>query len=111
AGKDPVAMQRLPLAGNPPRQVVMLANQRFPYDQAVRMVGASVVEVGAATELEALDPANVAMVLYLAARDSSAPMPLENLVAWGRRHAVPVLVDAASLPVRRPDLWLGRGAD
>lgn len=111
AGKDPVAMQRLPLDGNPPRQVVMLANQRFPYDQAVRMVGASVVEVGTASELEALDPANVAMVLYLAARDSSAPMPLESLVAWGRRHAVPVLVDAASLPVRRPDLWLGRGAD
>lgn len=111
AGKDPVTMLRLPLGGNHSRQVVMLKGHRFPYDQAVRMVGASVVEVDSPTALEALDLTAVAMVLFLASRDSSAVVPLETLVAWGRRHGVPVLVDAASLPIRRPDIWLGRGAD
>lgn len=111
AGNDPVAMLRLPLAGNHPRQVVMLRGHRFPYDQAVRMVGASVIEIDSATALEALDRAGVAMVLFLASRDSSSVVPLETLIAWGRRHGVPVLVDAASLPIRRPDLWLSRGAD
>ena len=51
------------------------------------------------------------MIAFLAPRDSKATIPLERLVEFGRRNNIPVLVDAAPLPIRRPDTWLARGAD
>src|SRR5450755_1460136 len=39
AGNDPIRMMRLPFTEGWPRRVVMVKNQRFAYDQAIRMIG------------------------------------------------------------------------
>ena len=111
AGNDPVRMLRLPQTEGVPNIVVMLKSHRFPYDQAIRMVGARIVEVENLSQLEALDFEMVAMIAYLGARDRNAEIPFEAFVTLGRQHGVPVLVDAASEHIERPNVWLGRGAD
>ena len=111
AANDPVTMLRLPQAIPRRSQVLMNKSHRFPYDQAMRMTGAEVVEIESIASLDSVDPSKIAMIAFLAPRDSKATIPLERLVEFGRRHNIPVLVDAAPLPIRRPDTWLARGAD
>lgn len=111
AGNDPVKMLRLPHTAGLRHQVVMLGSHRFPYDQAIRMVGAEIVEVHSLAELEALDFAQVAMVAVLGQRDEASAVRVEDFVRVTRAHHIPVLVDAASEHLSRPNPWLARGAD
>jgi L-seryl-tRNA(Ser) seleniumtransferase len=108
---DPVVMLRLPSDKTARSSVVMLRGHRFPYDQSIRLAGAVIIEIDDLDDLTAIDPSQIAMIAYLASRDSTAGVALEKLAAFGRAHAIPLLVDAASLPIRRPDAWLSRGAD
>jgi L-seryl-tRNA(Ser) seleniumtransferase len=55
--------------------------------------------------------ATAAMVHVLGTADPSAPLKLEDCVALARPHGVPVMVDAASEFLRRPDPYLARGAN
>jgi L-seryl-tRNA(Ser) seleniumtransferase len=111
AGKDPVKMLRLPHTEGLAKQVVMLKSHRFPYDQAIRMVGAEIVEVESLSQLQMLDFDKIAMIVFLGSRDRSAEIAFEELVSVGRQYHVPVLVDAASEHIERPNIWLSRGAD
>jgi D-glucosaminate-6-phosphate ammonia-lyase len=111
AENDPVRMLRLPLTDGMPNEVVMLKSHRFPYDQAIRMVGARIIEVKSLHELHALDFSSVVMFAYLGSRDINAEIQLEEFVSIGRCHNIPVLVDAASEHIERPNKWLNRGAD
>jgi L-seryl-tRNA(Ser) seleniumtransferase len=111
AGNDPVKMLALPFTGNMVRRVVMPSTHRFPYDQAIRMVGAEIVEVGSLDALDAVDFSTVAMVAIVGSRDANSAIKLEDLVRAARPHGVPVLVDAASEHITRPNPWLARGAD
>lgn len=111
AGNDPVKMLRLPNTEGMARQVVMLGSHRFPYDQAIRMVGAEIVEIHSVAELEALDFSRVAMVAVLGQRDETSAVHVEDFVRVTRPHNIPVLVDAASEHLSRPNPWLARGAD
>src|SRR5215211_4243638 len=45
AGNDPVRMLRLPFTDGWVNRVILPKNQRFAYDQAIRMVGAHIVEI------------------------------------------------------------------
>lgn len=111
AGNDPIKMLALPFTGGMVRRVVMPKSHRFPYDQAIRMVGAEIAEVETLAELEALDFSTIAMVAIVGSRDFGTPLSIEDLVRVARPHGVPVLVDAASEHIRRPNPWLERGAD
>lgn len=111
AGNDPVRMLRLPHELPRRSQVMMLKGHRFPYDQAIRMTRAEIVEIESVADLAAIDTSKIAMIAFLASRNSTATVSLEQLVEFGHRHRIPLLVDAASLPIRRPDAWLARGAD
>lgn len=111
AGNDPVRMLRLPKSTGTTNQVVMLNTHRFPYDQAIRMVGAQITEVDHVNQLTQLNFKKVAMIVYLGARDKNSAISLETFVAAGRHNGIPVLVDAASEHISRPNPWLIRGAD
>jgi len=110
-GNDPVKMLRLPNTEGLANGVVMLKSHRFPYDQAIRMTGARIVEVETAGDLERLDPSNIAMVFYLGSRDGAHDVSLEHLISHFGPFGVPTLVDAASEHITRPNPWLARGAD
>src|SRR6516162_10222879 len=111
AGNDPIRMLRLPFTDGWVNRVILPKNQRFAYDQAIRMVGARIVEIDSAADLEAALREPVAMVAILGTNEEFSKIRLEEIVARVKPLGIPVLVDAASEHLQRPSPWLERGAD
>ena len=111
AGNDPVKMLRLPFTDGMVNRVIMLKGQRFAYDQAIRMAGAHVVEIGTRAELDAALAEPVAMIAVLGNQEANAKVRLEELVSVAKPRGIPVMVDAASEQLERPVPYLTRGAD
>ena len=111
AGNDPVRMLRLPFTDGWVNRVILPKNQRFAYDQAIRMVGARIVEIDSAADLDAALREPVAMVAILGTNEEFSKIRLEEIVARVKPLGIPILVDAASEHLQRPSPWLERGAD
>jgi L-seryl-tRNA(Ser) seleniumtransferase len=111
AGNDPVKMLRLPFTDGWVNRVIMMKNQRFSYDQAIRMVGTHIVEVETIADLDAALMEPVAMIAVLGNQDADSQVRLEDFVERARPRGIPVLVDAASEHIEKPSPYLARGAD
>ena len=111
AGNDPVKMLRLPFTDGMVNRVIIPKNQRFAYDQAVRMIGCHLVEIDGRAELEAAIAEPVAMVVLLGKQEHLSALRLEEIAAVVKPRGIPILVDAASEHLERPSPWLARGAD
>ncbi len=99
--KNTAMMLEMPEAGGS-AEVIVQKGQRTGYDQAVRMTGARMVEVGlpASTRPEQIDYAvngNTAALLYTFSEQTTDLdlVPLDQLIQIGTARAVPVIVDAA----------------
>ena len=106
---DPERIAKLPRIDWPRRFIVTPRGSRFSYDHAMRTTGLEIVEAGTRAEMEAALP-TAAMVHVLGTADPTAPLRLEDCVELARPHGIPVMVDAASEFLRRPDPYLARGA-
>lgn len=106
AGNDPAKMDCLPHTENIAHEFIISRDHRSGYDHACRASGARLLEVGLnevvsgagvrrteAWEYEAAIHGNTAGILYVYSSES-APT-LEEVVAVGHQHSIPVLVDAA----------------
>ncbi len=111
AGNDPVQILRLPFTEGWTNRVIMVRNQRFAYDQAIRMVGTQVIEVDSIASLDAALEQPVVMVAILGTHEAVSRVRLEDIVTRTKARAIPILVDAASEHIERPNPWLRRGAD
>jgi L-seryl-tRNA(Ser) seleniumtransferase len=111
AGNDPVKMTRLPFTDGWTNRVIMPKTHRFAYDQAIRMVGTHIVEVESIAELDTALAEPVAMIALLGKDEASFPVRLEDFVARAKPRGIPILIDAASEHIARPDPYLSRGAD
>lgn len=111
AGNDPIKMLRLPDTTGMANRVVMVKNQRFAYDQAIRMSGTIIVEVETIEELDRAFEEPVAMVAVLGTHEHESQVRMEDLLARAKPRGVPVMVDAASEHLVKPSPWLTRGAD
>jgi L-seryl-tRNA(Ser) seleniumtransferase len=111
AGNDPVKMLRLPFTDGWVNRVIMLKNQRFSYDQAIRMVGTHIVEIETIADLDAALIEPVAMIAVLGTQEAESQVRLEDIVARAKPRGIPVLVDAASEHIEKPSPYLARGAD
>ncbi|HJU16748.1 MAG TPA: hypothetical protein VJ770_09770 [Stellaceae bacterium] len=111
AGNDPVRMLRLPFTEGMTNRVVIPKNQRFAYDQAVRMVGTHMIEIDGRAALERALAEPVAMVVLLGKEEAQGPLRLEEIAERVKPLRIPILVDAASEHIERPSPWLARGAD
>ncbi len=111
AGNDPVRMLRLPFTDGWANRVILPKNQRFAYDQAIRMVGAHIVEINSIADLDAALAEPVAMVAILGTNEEFSKIRLEEIVARVKPLGIPIMVDAASEHLERPSPWLVRGAD
>lgn len=111
AGNDPAKILRLPFTDGWVNRVILMKNQRFSYDQAVRMVGTHIVEIGSIADLDEALKEPVAMILVLGNQDADSAVKLEDFVARARPRGIPVLVDAASEHIEKPIPYLVRGAD
>lgn len=111
AGNDPVKMLRLPFTEGWPNKVIMARNQRFAYDQAIRMIGTTIVEIDTLEEFEAALDENVAMIAVLGTHEHLSAVRIEAMAARAAPRGIPIMVDAASEHIERPSPWFARGAD
>ena len=120
AGTDPAKITRLPDTRGMKNEIVIQRAHRFAYDQAYRVAGGVLVEIGLARrtqpfELEEAITERTAAVAYLVSPFTSPPgvLTLEQVVAIAHKRSVPVIVDAASMLPPRENLmkFLRQGAD
>jgi len=111
AGNDPARMLRLPFTEGMVNRVIIPRQQRFAYDQAVRMIGCHIVEIDTRAELDQALEQPVAMVVLLGKQEHLSAVRLEEIAAVVKPRGIPIMVDAASEHIERPSPWLARGAD
>ena len=111
AGADPEKIARLPDTRGLADEVITQAGHRHGFEQAIRMSGARIIEAHHVAELEALAGPRTAMLTFLGEAAACGPIPLRAMVEIGRRHGVPVVVDAAAERPDLPNRYLGDGAD
>jgi L-seryl-tRNA(Ser) seleniumtransferase len=120
AGDDPAAITRLPDTAGMKNELIIQRVHRFTYDQAFRVAGGVLVEIGLGRrtmpyELEAAVTDKAAAVVYLVSPFTSPPgvLSLEEVCQIAHRHGLPVIVDAASMLPPRANLrkYLRQGAD
>ena len=120
AGADPAKITRLPDTQGMRNEIVIQRAHRFAYDQAYRVAGGVLVEIGLARrtqpfELEAAIGERTAAVAYLVSPFTSPPgvLSLEQVIAIAHARGVPVIVDAASMLPPRENLtkFVRLGAD
>ena len=116
AGSDRDKIKRLPDTAGMKHGFVVQRAHRQPFDQALRLAGGELVEIGAdADELEkALGDEAVAGVFYTFAWFCiRQALPLEQVAERAHQHGVPVIVDAAAEVPPMENLWrfVKEGAD
>ena len=119
-GVDPARIARLPDVRGLRHEFVIQRAHRFSYDQAYRVPGGVLVEIGLgrrtmAWELEEAIGERTAGVIHLVSPFTSPPGTLgfEQVAEIAHARGVPVLVDAASMIPPRDNLfrYLRGGAD
>jgi L-seryl-tRNA(Ser) seleniumtransferase len=110
-GGDPENIMMLPRVDGMPHIILTPRGSRFSYDQAMRAVGAEIIEVPDVDALERALSDKVAMIALLGTADPTSPIKVEAAVAAVRGRNIPVFVDAASERLKRPEPYLARGAD
>ncbi|HXP04353.1 MAG TPA: aminotransferase class V-fold PLP-dependent enzyme [Stellaceae bacterium] len=111
AGNDPVKMLRLPFTDGMVNRVIIPRQQRFAYDQAVRMCGCHIVEIETRADLDKALEEPVALVVLLGKQEHLTEVRLEEIAAVCKPRGISIMVDAASEHIERPSPWLQRGAD
>ena len=120
AGDDPAKITRLPDTSGMRNEIVIQRAHRFAYDQAYRVAGGTLVEIGLARrtlpfELEQAITDRTAAVAYLISPFTSPPgiLTLPQVIEIAHRRDVPVIVDAASMLPPRENLtkFFRMGAD
>ncbi len=108
---DRYKLSKLPDASGMKNEVVIMRAQRNPYDKAIEVPGAKLIEFGNLAgsfdfELEGVINENTAAVYYIKALNySKATMPLEDVIRIAHKHNVPVIVDAAAQLPPKENLW------
>ena len=111
-GGDLPTIARLIETGEAPKdEVIIHRGHRIPYDPAIRLAGARIVEVGNRLqtfpwELEAAITPRTAMIFYAAGvHFASGALPLAETVEVAHAHNIPVVVDAAAQLPPTENLW------
>jgi uncharacterized pyridoxal phosphate-dependent enzyme len=111
-GGDLPTIARLIETGEAPKnEVIIHRGHRIPYDPAIRLAGARIVEVGNRLqtfpwELEAAITPRTAMIFYAAGvHFGTGALPLAETVEIAHAHDIPVVVDAAAQLPPTENLW------
>jgi len=110
-------IQRLPDTTGMRSEVVLQKNHRNPYEFAYTSIGCAIKYAGSedgctVKELEEAITDDTCLIAFSAHRESSG-VSLEETVKIGKKHNIPVLVDAAGSVLPRSNLkkFAGSGAD
>ncbi|MSQ35254.1 MAG: aminotransferase class V-fold PLP-dependent enzyme [Dehalococcoidia bacterium] len=118
-GNDPAKISRLPDTSGMKNEIIIKQNQNFGFIKSWSYSGARLVWVGNETgaspkELEAAITEKTAAFGYLSSRWAPDSFEtLDEMIAVGRKHKIPVLVDAAAMlpPAHHLRAFVDRGAD
>jgi len=108
---DRYKLSKLPDTTGMKNEVIIMRSQRNPYDKAVELPGAKIIEIGnlASTfdyELEGVINENTAAIYFIKAGNySKAILDLEKVIEIARNHNIPVIVDAAAQLPPKENLW------
>lgn len=118
AGSDPAKVERLPDVRGMRHEVIVQRSLRSKYDRCVTVPGATLVEVGDESgargeQVSAAISDRTAAIHYLAPGRGDGVLPLEEVIDIGKRHGVPIIVDAAGqvYPVENMRKYTAMGAD
>jgi len=114
----PERVEQLPDVTGLKHEVIIQNRQRYKYDRCVTVPGAKLVEIGDASgataeQMEAAIGPSTAAIHYLAPGGGSGIVPLEEVIQIGKRHDVPIILDAAAhnYPVEILTKYTGMGVD
>ncbi len=117
-GNDEAKIDALPHPTWSRRECLTQASGRFGYDRAYRAAGMTMINVETREQFANAINSNTAMISGLArldyqTEDDPKAMKVHELLEFGRRVGVPVIVDAASElpPTNTLTRWLDAGAD
>ena len=111
AGNDPAKIRRLPDSSGMRNEIIIHRAHRMQYDQAYRIGGARLVEIGdgrtsQAWQIEEAISERTAAVAYIVTPlISRRILSLEQVIEISHSHGLPVLVDAASTLPPRENLY------
>jgi len=110
-GKNLAAIHQLPDTTGLKNEVIVHKSHRNGYDHAVRQVGVKLVEIGyagstAPWQLEAaINERTAAIIWFQGTMAGHGDIPIEQVIAIGNAHGVPVIVDAAAQVPPVENLW------
>ncbi|MBL8296479.1 MAG: aminotransferase class V-fold PLP-dependent enzyme [Bryobacterales bacterium] len=110
-GTDPEKLLRVPDLTGLKNEVIIPRQSRNAYDHAFRTMGTRMVEVDSVDAVTRAVNARTAVIAMLGTGESKGPIKLEHLAEIGKRHKVPVIVDAAAELPLKVNPYLSRGAD
>ena len=111
AGADPEKMALLPDTTGMKNEVLIPQGHRHIYDRAIWMVGVRMIEVDSPGAMEAAINDRTALISVLGEILDHSGIPLEDMIGIGKKHAIPVMVDAAAERPDVPDRYIRAGAD
>jgi L-seryl-tRNA(Ser) seleniumtransferase len=111
AGMDEEKRSRLPESQGMKNEIIIHKRGRVGYDFAIRQAGGRLVEIGdesgaGADQLEAaITPRTAAIFVFYKNLMMDGQVALEEQIAIAKRHAIPLVVDAAAQLPPVENLW------
>jgi L-seryl-tRNA(Ser) seleniumtransferase len=95
-GKDPKKVKQLPNTDGMKNEVIIQESHTIGYAQALTNVGAKVVKVKTAKQLEKAITDKTCMLWFLNAHTDQGEIKWEEFVALGKKHNIPTFIDCAA---------------
>ena len=118
AGLDNEKIEQLPDVTGIKHEVIVQKGLRYKYDRCLTVPGAKLVEVGddsgtTPEQIEAAIGPNTVAITHFAPGIKDGVVPLEEVIKIGKKHGVPIIVDAAAqiYPLEIFKKYTGMGAD
>ena len=96
SGKDPKKIKQLPDTTGLRNEVILQESHTIGYAQALTNVGAKLVKVKTAEELENAVNEKTAMLWFLNANTDRGDIKWEEFVSLGKKHNIPTFIDCAA---------------
>lgn len=95
-GMDPKKVKQLPNTEGMKNEVIIQESHTIGYAQALTNVGAKVVKIKTARDLEKAINKNTAMLWFLNAHTDQGEIKWEEFIALGKKYNIPTFIDCAA---------------
>ena len=95
-GMDPKKVKQLPNTEGMRNEVIIQESHTIGYAQALTNVGAKVVKIKTARDLEKAINKKTAMLWFLNAHTDQGAIKWEEFIALGKKHNIPTFIDCAA---------------